>query len=141
MSVSIIAFGKLWGLIACHSYGHHGMRVPFPIRQMLRILSDLISRNIERLSYARRLHTRQLVHTHGLTGLAGLDKKPAADGNSSSGTSSSGYIVSNADELLGLFDADSGLLVINDGCKLLGQCDQAHTMLAIAEYLRIAKFE
>lgn len=32
-----------------------------------------------------------------------------------------GYIVSNADDLLELFDSDAGLLVIGDGCKLLGQ--------------------
>ena len=61
MSVSIMAFGQLWGLIACHGYGHSGMRVSFPVRQMMRILSDSISRNIERLSYAQRLHTRKLV--------------------------------------------------------------------------------
>jgi len=58
---SILAFGQLWGLVTCHSYGDTGMRVSFPIRQMLRLLSQSISRNIERLSYARRLHTRKLV--------------------------------------------------------------------------------
>jgi light-regulated signal transduction histidine kinase (bacteriophytochrome) len=63
MSVSIMAFGQLWGLIACHGYGHSGMRVSFPVRQMMRILSDSISRNIERLSYAQRLHTRKLVRS------------------------------------------------------------------------------
>lgn len=56
-----MAFGQLWGLVACHSYGTHGIRVSFPVRQMLRLLSDSISRNIERLSYAQRLHTRKLV--------------------------------------------------------------------------------
>lgn len=56
-----MAFGALWGLIACHSYGMQGMRVSFPVRQMLRLLSQSISRNIERLSYAQRLHTRKLV--------------------------------------------------------------------------------
>lgn len=61
MSVSVMAFGELWGLIACHTYGNHGMRVSFPVRQMMRILSDSISRNVERLSYAQRLHTRKLV--------------------------------------------------------------------------------
>lgn len=61
MSISIMAFGELWGLIACHSYGNAGMRVSFPVRQLLRLLSDSISRNIERLSYASRLHTRKLV--------------------------------------------------------------------------------
>lgn len=63
MSVSIMAFGQLWGLIACHGYGHSGMRVSFQVRQMMRILSDSISRNIERLSYAQRLHTRKLVRS------------------------------------------------------------------------------
>ena len=56
-----MAFGSLWGLIACHGYGNHGLRVSFPVRQMLRLLSDSVSRNIERLSYAARLHTRKLV--------------------------------------------------------------------------------
>jgi light-regulated signal transduction histidine kinase (bacteriophytochrome) len=61
MSVSIMAFGQLWGLIACQSYGHHVMRVSFPVRQMMWNLSDSISRNIEWFSYAHRLHTRKLV--------------------------------------------------------------------------------
>ncbi|KAK8845299.1 hypothetical protein IAR55_006012 [Kwoniella newhampshirensis] len=122
MSVSIMAFGQLWGLIACHSYGHHGMRVSFPVRQMLRILSDSISRNIERLSYAQRLHTRKLISTIP------------------SQSHPTGYIVSNADDLLQIFDAESGLLVIGDGCKLLGQNDQGQAMLSIAEYLRIMRF-
>lgn len=123
MSVSIMAFGQLWGLIACHSYGYHGMRVSFPVRQMMRILSDSISRNIERLSYAQRLHTRKLISTIPTT------------------SHPTGYIVSNADDLLQIFDADAGLLVIGDGCKLLGQTEQGQAMLAIAEYLRIMKFE
>lgn len=58
---SIPLSGKLWGLVVCHSYGEEGMRVSFPVRQMLRLLSDSIARNIERLVYARRLHTRKLV--------------------------------------------------------------------------------
>lgn len=37
------------------------MRVSFPVRQMLRLLSQSISRNVERLSYAQRLTTRKLV--------------------------------------------------------------------------------
>ncbi|KAK4689097.1 hypothetical protein P7C73_g1006, partial [Tremellales sp. Uapishka_1] len=124
MSVSIMAFGQLWGLIACHGYGHAGMRVSFPVRQMMRILSDSISRNIERLSYAQRLHSRKLIST------IPTQSHPT------------GYIVSNADDLLQIFDADAGLLVIGDGCKLLGQsAEQGQAMLAISEYLRIMKFD
>lgn len=62
-SQSILSFGQLWGLVTCHSYGVHGMRVSFPVRQMLRLLSQAISKNIERLSYAQRLHTRKLVRS------------------------------------------------------------------------------
>lgn len=118
-----MAFGQLWGLIACHSYGHHGMRVSFPVRQMMRLLSDSISKNIERLSYAQRLHTRKLIST------IPTQHHPT------------GYIVSNADDLLQIFDAESGLLVIGDGCKLLGNNEQGQAMLSIAEYLRVAKFD
>ncbi|KAF5362908.1 hypothetical protein D9758_007118 [Tetrapyrgos nigripes] len=122
MSVSIMAFGSLWGLVACHSYGPHGMRVSFPVRQMLRLLSQSISRNIERLSYAQRLHTRKLINT------ISSDNHPT------------GYIVSNADDLLGLFDADFGILVIGDGAKILGPNQHGQEILIMAEYLRLKQF-
>ncbi|KAI0671080.1 hypothetical protein C8Q78DRAFT_1079021 [Trametes maxima] len=122
MSVSIIAFGTLWGLVACHSYGPHGMRVSFPVRQMLRLLSQSISRNIERLSYAQRLNTRKLINTMP------TDQHPG------------GYIVSNADDLLGLFDADYGVLVIGEGAKILGPNFHGQEILIVAEYLRLKQF-
>ncbi|ODO01841.1 hypothetical protein L198_02568 [Cryptococcus wingfieldii CBS 7118] len=118
MSISIMAFGQLWGLIACHSSGKSGMRVSFPFRQMLRLLSESISKNIERLSYAQRLKTRKIIST-----------VPSIN-------HPTGYIVSNADDLLQIFQADAGLLVIGDGCKLLGRQKQGPSMMAIAEYLR-----
>ncbi|KAJ4491482.1 hypothetical protein C8J55DRAFT_420587 [Lentinula edodes] len=123
MSVSIMAFGSLWGLVACHSYGTHGMRVSFPVRQMLRLLSQSISRNIERLSYAQRLHTRKLINT------IPSEHHPT------------GYIVSNADDLLGLFDADYGILVIGDGAKILGPNQHGQEILIMAEYLRLKQFD
>lgn len=122
MSISILSFGQLWGLVTCHSYGAHGMRVSFPVRQMLRLLSQSISKNIERLSYAQRLHTRKLVNT--LT----------------SNTHPTGYIVSNADDLLGLFDADFGILVIGEGAKILGPNQNGQEILIMAEYLRLKQF-
>ncbi|KAF8909011.1 hypothetical protein CPB84DRAFT_1813256 [Gymnopilus junonius] len=113
MSVSLMSFGQLWGLVTCHSYGPYGMRVSFPVRQMLRLLSQSISKNIERLSYAQRLHTRKLT----------------------------GYIVSNADDLLSLFDADFGILVIGEGAKILGQNEHGQEILIMAEYLRLKQFD
>ncbi|KAF9235192.1 hypothetical protein BU15DRAFT_89676 [Melanogaster broomeanus] len=122
LSVSIMTFGSLWGLISCHSYGSYGMRVSFPVRQMLRLLSETISRHIERLNYARRLQIRKLV-------------SPIPHERYSSG-----YVVSNADDLLRLFGADYGILVIGEGAKIIGPNCHGQEILVMAEYLRLKQF-
>ena len=63
----ITAFNRLWGLVVCHSYGSHGMRVSFPVRQLMYSLSRSISHNVERLCCAQQLHMRNLVSS--ITGL------------------------------------------------------------------------
>ena len=123
MSISIIAFGQLWGLISCHTYGRYGQRVSFPGRQLCRIIGDSISRNIERLSYAQRLQSRKLINT--------------IPTNSNPG----GYIIAKAEDLLTLFDADFGVLSIGDEAKILGSLDNSQEVLAILEYLRIKVFQ
>ncbi|CAD6913701.1 unnamed protein product [Tilletia controversa] len=123
MSISIIAFDQLWGLVALHTYGDHGKRVSFPIRQLSRLIGDSISRNIERLSYTRRLSARKLINT------LSTDKNP------------SGYIISNAEDLLTLFDADFGIIAIGLEAKILGPLDASQEVLAITEYLRIKQFD
>ncbi len=52
-----------------------------------------------------------------------------------------GYIVSNADDLLGLFDADFGILVIGEGAKILGADQHGQEILIMAEYLRLKQFK
>ncbi|KAI9673026.1 MAG: Light-sensor Protein kinase [Caeruleum heppii] len=121
MSISINAFDELWGLIACHSYGTKGRRVSFPIRKMCRLVGDSASRNIERLSYASRLQARKLINT------TVTEHNP------------SGFIIASSDDLLQLFDADSGLLSIRDETKILGKPDSLQESLAMAEYLRMRK--
>ena len=122
MSISINAFDELWGLIACHSYGSNGIRVPFPIRKMCRLIGDTASRNIERLSYASRLQARKLINTMP------TDKNP------------SGYIVASSDDLLKLFDADCGMLSIKGETKILGKVEHSQEPLAMLEYLRMRSF-
>lgn len=123
MSISIIAFGQLWGLISCHTYGRYGQRISFPGRQLCRILGDSVSRNIERLSYAQRLQSRKLFNT--------------IPTNSNPG----GYIIAKAEDLLQLFDAEFGVLSIGDEAKILGSLDNSQEVLAILEYLRVKKFD
>ncbi|KAK8111468.1 Cyanobacterial phytochrome B [Apiospora kogelbergensis] len=122
MSISINAFNELWGLISCHSYGDRGMRVPFPIRKMCRLIGDTASRNIERLSYASRLQARKLINT------VPTDKNP------------SGYIIASSDDLLKLFDADFGMLSIRGETKVLGKIGQTQEALALLEYLRVRRY-
>lgn len=119
-----MAFGAMWGLVTCHSCGTRGMRVSLPTRGMLKLLSQSISRNIERLSYAQRLHTRKLINT--MT----LENHPT------------GYIISDFDGLLSLLDADFGILVIGDGAKILGPTEHGQEILTLtlAEYLRLKHF-
>ena len=122
MSISITAFGELWGLIACHAYGSKGMRVSFPIRKMCRLIGDTASRNIERLSYASRLHARKLINT------TCTNENP------------SGYIVASSEDLLNLFAADFGALSIRDETKLLCKTESnVQELLAMLEYLRLRK--
>lgn len=119
MSISINGFSELWGLISCHSYGESGMRVSFPIRRMCRLIGDTVSRNIERLSYASRLHARKLINT------SPTDANP------------SGYIIASSDDLLKLFDADYGALCIRDETKILGNPSCSQEVLALLEYLKM----
>jgi light-regulated signal transduction histidine kinase (bacteriophytochrome) len=123
MSISITVFDELWGLISCHSYGARGMRVSFPVRKMCRIVGDIASRNIEKLSYASRLRARKLINT------IPTEMNP------------SGYIVASSDDLLNLFDADFGILSIRDETKILGKIQQSQEALAMLEYLRVRSFQ
>jgi light-regulated signal transduction histidine kinase (bacteriophytochrome) len=121
MSISVNSANDLWGLISCHSYGNRGMRVSFPVRKMCRLIGDSVSRNIERLSYASRLHARKLINT------VPTDANP------------SGYIVASSDDLLRLVDADYGALCIRGETKILAKSPQTQEMLALLEYLKQRK--
>jgi light-regulated signal transduction histidine kinase (bacteriophytochrome) len=121
MSISINAFDELWGLISCHSYGRRGMRVGFPIRKMCRLVGDTASRNIERLSYASRLQARKLINT------VPTQRNP------------SGYIIASSEDLLNLFNADFGMLCIQDETKMLGNIEVIQEGLAMLEYLKYRK--
>lgn len=49
--------------------------------------------------------------------------------------------MSDADDLLGLFDADFGILVIGDGAKILGPNMHSQEILIMTEYLRLKQFK
>ena len=121
MSISIDASDKLWGLIVCHSHGSKGMRVPFPVRKMCRLIGDCASQNVERLSYASRLQARKLINT------VSTANNPIR------------YITASSEELLSLFDANFGLLSIDRETKIIGKVGKTQEAIAILEYLRLRK--
>ncbi|ORY55950.1 hypothetical protein BCR35DRAFT_355672 [Leucosporidium creatinivorum] len=118
MSISIVAFDRLWGLATLHTYGKFGHRVSFPVRQLCKLLGESIGRNIERISYATRINARKLIHT-----------EPSVE-------NPSGFIVAKSEDLLSLFDADFGVLSIGDEAKIMGEAHNSQDILALLEYLR-----
>jgi len=121
MSISIVAFKGLWGLISCHSYGIRGMRISFVLRKLCRLVGETVSRNIERLSLSQRLRARKLINT------SPTEKNPG------------GYIVTRAEDLLSLFDADFGVLSIGDEGKILGPVENSQEVMAALQYLRLKR--
>ncbi|CAG8234664.1 unnamed protein product [Penicillium salamii] len=123
MSISINAFGNLWGLISCHSYGCTGMRVSFPIRKLCRLVGDTVARNIERIERGVSLQAQ------GFVNAVPKETNPAS------------CIVASSDDLMRFLGADSGALLIRKEVKLLGvsshaECTSSQEILALLEYLR-----
>lgn len=123
MSVSINAFGNLWGLISCHSYGCTGMRVSFPIRKLCRLVGDTVARNIERIERGVSLQAQNFVNA------VPKETNPAS------------CIVASSDDLMRFLGADSGALLIRKEVKLFGvsfhiECTSSQEILALLEYLR-----
>jgi light-regulated signal transduction histidine kinase (bacteriophytochrome) len=119
VSISISAFDRLWGLVVCHSYGLHGMRISFPIRRLCYLLSDVVSRNVERCSYISQLKAKNLVNT-----------LPASRNPSESpGTS--------LEPLLKLLRADSGILSVRNTTQVFGLSPKPQEALAGLANLRI----
>lgn len=109
MSISLMVGGKLWGLVSCHGYGA-GMRVSLPARELCRGLGSIASSNIEKLIYAARVLARKP-----------LSQAPRLK------TSPSSYIAASSSDLLNMFGADFGFLVIKGEARTIG------TLLAYAE--------
>lgn len=118
MSIPIDALDDRWGLVACHSYGSHGMRTSFATRKMCQLICHSASRNIERLSYKSRLHTWKF------------------EGTIPAEHSLCDYVSASSDELLSLFGADFGMFAIGEETKIMGHLEQPKEAITIMEYLK-----
>lgn len=122
MSLSLKVFGKLWGLVSCHASGSTGMRPPFPVRKTCTLIANVASRNIERLSNETSLQAQKLINTRL------IESKNA-----------SGHLIASEDELLEMFEADTGIISILGETKTLGRRSQCQESLAMLEYMRVKK--
>ncbi|KAJ5734587.1 hypothetical protein N7533_012990 [Penicillium manginii] len=122
MSISLDGLKGLWGLISCHSYGNNGMRVPFSIRKMCRLVGDTVSRHIQRISDLSQLQMLSL--------LKALPKE----------IDSSSYVLASSVDLFQILGADYAVLSIADDMKILGEGSNSHEILAILGFLRLHRF-
>jgi light-regulated signal transduction histidine kinase (bacteriophytochrome) len=105
VSISVMSFNRLWGLIVCHSYGVRRMSLSFPVREICHLLSDMVSGSIERFSYASQLKAKSLVTT--------LPKPRDL----------STCLDSSLAPLLKLLRADCGILSVRNTTQVFGQLD------------------
>ncbi|KAF3032545.1 Light-sensor Protein kinase [Didymella heteroderae] len=119
VSISVSAFNRLWGLIVCYSYGLRGMRISFPARRVCYLLSDMMSRNIERFSYASQLKAKNLVST------LPTSRNP------------SGCLGTSLEPLLKTLRADFGILSVRNTTQVFGPLKQPQDALIMLAYLRL----
>ncbi|KUJ12195.1 uncharacterized protein LY89DRAFT_593827 [Mollisia scopiformis] len=121
MSISLVVDGKLWGLISCHNYGS-SMRVPAPVRELCRSLGDIASNTIGNLLYAARVKARKA-----------LSIAPPK-------TSPSAYVAASSGDLLSMFDADFGFLVIKGEARAIGRLMAYEESIVLLQFIRDENF-
>ncbi|KAK0708630.1 GAF domain-like protein [Lasiosphaeris hirsuta] len=117
MSMSLESEGNLWGLIVCHSYGPTATRVPFSIRELSYFVGVAASTCLEKLLNADKLQARRIIETL-------QDKKNPNE-----------CITASSDELLTLFEADCGFLVIEGEARTIGRLASYTEAVTLLQYL------
>ncbi|KAH7383617.1 PHY2, histidine kinase-group VIII protein [Cadophora sp. MPI-SDFR-AT-0126] len=122
MSVSIVIDDDLWGLVACHGYGDLGIQIPLPVRELCRNIGECAATNIQRLLMMQRIEARKPP-----------EKTPPTQ-------NPAGFIAASSADLLRVFDADFGLLSIQDEARAIGRLDPYREALAMLAYLQFRRF-
>ncbi len=117
MSMSLESEGKLWGLIVCHSYGPTATRVPFSVRELCYFVGVSASTCLEKLLNADKLQARRIIET--LEGQRNPNE----------------CITASSDELLALFEADCGFLVIEREARTIGRLASYTEAVTLLRYL------
>ena len=123
MSISIIVDKKLWGLISCHNYGSAaGIQISLPMQEVCKSLGKIASSNVEKLLFSSRIRAQRHLS------------------NALPRTSPFDYITSSTSELLNIFGADFGFLVIRGEARTIGKLCAYSESVALLQYIRQRAF-
>ncbi|KAK4052615.1 hypothetical protein OIO90_004243 [Microbotryomycetes sp. JL221] len=120
MSVSIMLGNQLWGLVCLHELGGQPRRPSPPLRRLCKMVGDSVSTNLERILLRQKLSARRLV---------------------SSTLHQETHLMTQPADLLSLFEADFGALIVRNQTKILGNVEDSQELLVLVDYFRELDFE
>jgi light-regulated signal transduction histidine kinase (bacteriophytochrome) len=122
MSVALNHHDRLWGLICCHSYGPLGLKVSFPTRELCYWVGLCASNCLDKLLNAEKLESRQsLMSMH-------IDVSPQL------------AISASSQDLLRLFLADFGFLVVKGEARTIGKLSSYAEAVTLLRYVYFRNF-
>jgi light-regulated signal transduction histidine kinase (bacteriophytochrome) len=123
MSISLEDNSKdrLWGLVCCHSYGNTATRVPFRVRELCHLVGLTASIYLSNILSSDKLQVSMIVKARR------SDDKPEV------------YATASPVDLLHLFKADFGFLVVNGEAKTIGKSTSYNESIVLLHYLRLRK--
>jgi light-regulated signal transduction histidine kinase (bacteriophytochrome) len=122
MSISLDYRDDLWGLVVCHSYGPKGLRVPFPLRELCYWVGMCASNCLDKLLNAEKLRAR-----NSLISMQ-IDVSPQL------------CISASSDDLLRLFQADFGFLVVKGEARTIGKLSSYPEAVTLLRYVYFRNF-
>jgi light-regulated signal transduction histidine kinase (bacteriophytochrome) len=122
MSISLNYNDNLWGLICCHSYGPKGLRVPFPIRELCYWVGLCASNCLDKLLNADKLRSRNSLISMQINVSPQL------------------CISASSDDLLRLFQADFGFLVVQGEARTIGKLSSYPEAVTLLRYVYFRNF-
>ncbi|OCL13680.1 phytochrome-like protein [Glonium stellatum] len=114
---------ELWGLICCHSYGPTGTKIPFPVRELCYWMGLCASNCLDKLLNATKLQA------HKVLDAIQVSKTPGV------------CITASSEELLRLFSADSGFLVVHGEARTIGKLASYLEAVTLLNYVNFRKFD
>ncbi len=123
MSISIVAHGRLWGLVSCHDHGtkHLGFDTRAACEHLGRLLSLRIEAAEEHAAVEQRLELRQLT-MQMIAQRADLDATLLG-------------LVNEPAPLLRLAHASGAAVVLNDECRATGETPPGEAIVELARWI------